>query len=174
VAHWKAELDKLPSGPKAGILWKSGVMNLRRSHHFSQFEMWKPILNTEGLVWINLQYGDASNEISLAAEKWGIQIHTLEGLDLKQDLDDICALSKALDMVVGPMNASTNIAAAAGTPFYLLWPRTAWTLLGSQTMPWYPDVKVFSPETVANRSPAIKELATSLAEDTQKKAANAA
>jgi hypothetical protein len=37
-------------------------------------------------------------------------------LDLKDALDDVAALTCALDLVIGPANATTNIAGPAGRP----------------------------------------------------------
>ncbi len=165
VAHWKRELEKLPPGRKAGILWKSGVMDVKRGRSFAGFESWKPILKTPNITWIKLQYGDADADVEMAKNKFGIDIHTLPGIDLKQDLDDISALSKALDLVVGPMNATTNLAGAVGTPFWLLWPQTVWTQLGTKQMPWYPNTRTYSPEQLKNWGPAISQLAKDLAED---------
>ncbi|MFC7291572.1 tetratricopeptide repeat protein [Hirschia litorea] len=165
VAHWKGELEKLPAGRKSGILWKSGVMDVKRGRSFAAFEAWKPILTTPDITWINLQYGDADADIKLAKDKFRIDIHTLSGIDLKQDLDDITALSKALDLVVGPMNATTNLAGAVGTPFWLLWPKTVWTQLGTGQMPWYPNTRTYSPDQLKNWAPAIARLASDLAQE---------
>ncbi len=168
VAFWKAELEKLPAGRKAGILWKSGIMDIKRGRNFAGFDAWKPVLETPGITWINLQYGDAEADLTRAKEKFGIQIHTLPGIDLKKDLDDISALSQALDLIVGPMNATTNLAAASGTPFWLLWPRTAWTQLGTGQMPWYPNTRTYSPQELKNWTPAIHALAGDLRAETEK------
>ena len=162
VAYWKAALAKLPAGRKAGLVWKSAVMDIKRGRSFAGFDMWRPILETPDITWINLQYGDADDELRRAKDKFGINIHTLDGIDLKQDLDDITALCQALDLVVGPMNATTNLAAAAGTPFWLLWPKNAWTNLGTGQMPWYPNTRTYSPKTLKNWTPAINALASDL------------
>lgn len=168
VAHWKAELEKLPQGRKAGILWKSGVMDIRRGRNFAGFDAWKPVLQVPGITWINLQYGEAEDDLKRARDNFGVEIHTLPAIDLKQDLDDIAALSQALDLIVGPMNATTNLAAASGTPFWLLWPRTAWTQLGTGKMPWYPNTHTYSPKELKNWTPAIQSLAADLKADTEK------
>ncbi|WP_018995724.1 tetratricopeptide repeat protein [Hirschia maritima] len=167
VAYWKAELEKLPSGPKTGLVWKSAVMDIKRGRNFAGFDAWRPILQTPGITWINLQYGDAANDLKFAKEKLGVNIHTLEGIDLKQDLDDITALCQALDLVVGPMNATTNLAAAAGAPFWLLWPQNAWTKLGTDQMPWYPNTKMYCPKALNNWTPAINSLAHDLEAEVQ-------
>ncbi len=168
VAYWQEQLSKLPAGRKAGILWKSNVMDIKRGRNFASFDKWQPILDTPDTTWINLQYGDAEEDIKRAKDKFGVEIHTMPGIDLKQDLDDITALCKALDLVVGPMNATTNLAGACGVPFWLLWPQTAWTQLGTGQMPWYPKTHTFSPKELKNWKPAIKKLADALLEDTQK------
>ncbi len=59
VAYWKAQLDQLGPGPKVGVLWKSLRVDSGRYRYFSPFEAWKPVLQTPGVVFVNLQYGES-------------------------------------------------------------------------------------------------------------------
>ncbi len=174
VEHWRNELAKLPPGKKVGVLWKSGLMNSNRARWFNEFMNWKKLIKTDGVTWINLQYGDAEEDIKLAKDKFGVEIHQLPGIDLKKDLDDLCALTKALDLMIGPMNATTNIGGAAGVPFWLIWPKNAWTQLSTGTMPWYPDTRLFAPDDVRDWSGAIDAAADALAEYVAEDKADAA
>ncbi|HEY3798927.1 MAG TPA: flagellar protein FlbA, partial [Caulobacteraceae bacterium] len=86
---------------------------------------------------------------------------------LKQDLDDIAALTSALDLTVGFANATSNIAAACGAPTWIISVPGAWTQLGQrERMPWYPTARVFEPpgfnrweETMAALAAALQEAA---------------
>jgi hypothetical protein len=40
----------------------------------------------------------------------GFAIRDPPGIDLKDDLDEVAALARALDLVIGPPKATTNIA----------------------------------------------------------------
>jgi Flp pilus assembly protein TadD len=145
VAHWRKVLKTAPAGAKVGLFWKSAITKDARHRYFSPFAGWAPVLAQKGVTFVNLQYGDCAEELAAAKRDFGVEIWSPPGIDLKQDLDDIAALSCALDLVVGFANATFNIAAACGTPAFLISVPGAWTRLGTQTMPWYPATRVFLP-----------------------------
>ena len=156
VDHWRRELAALGPGLKVGFLWKSMLMTAKRSKYYSPFEQWKAPLRTEGTVWINLQYGECQEDIERAEKEFGVKIHQLEGIDLKNDLDDLAALCCAMDLVVGPMNATTNISAASGARTAIIGSPNAWPFLGTGQLPWYPTAIVFSPDTISNWKSALE------------------
>lgn len=142
VARWKGELEALGPGFKVGLHWKSLVLTGVRARYFSSFERWKPVLTAPGCVMVNLQCGDVSEDLA-AAEAAGVRIWT-PPMNLKDDLDDLAALSCALDLVVGPGIAGTNIAAAAGARTWLIHAPDDWHLLGTDRYPFYPRVRTFA------------------------------
>jgi tetratricopeptide (TPR) repeat protein len=164
VAHWKAELAKLGPAPKVGLLWKSLKLNAERARQFSPFEAWRAVLRTPGATFVNLQYGDCDDEIAYAKEELGVDIWQPPGIDLKQDLDDVTALCAAVDLVIGFSNATANLAGAVGTPMWLLTPPAAWTKLGDDHYPWYPQTRVFSPADFSDWNPVMSQIARALAE----------
>lgn len=164
VAHWKKALAKAEPGPKVGVLWKSLKVDSGRYRYFSPFEAWKPVLQTPGVTFVNLQYGDCSEEIAAAKAELGLDIWTPPGIDLKDDLADLAALCCALDLTVGPANATTNIAAAAGAPVWLISTPGAWPRLGTDRYPWYPQVRVFLPQAYNQWEPVMAEVAAAVAE----------
>lgn len=155
VDHWRAELSKLGPGYKAGLLWKSMLMSAKRSKFYSPFEQWKSTLKTEGVTWINLQYSDCSEDIARAEKEFGVKVHQMDGIDLKDNLDDLAALCVALNLVVGPMNATTNIAAGSGANTAIIGAPNSWPFLGTGRLPWYPTANVFSPDTISDWKPAM-------------------
>jgi tetratricopeptide (TPR) repeat protein len=145
VAHWRALLAEKP-GRKVGVLWKSLKLDGERQRQFAAFDLWRPVLATPGVTFVNLQYGDCADELDYARSQWGVDIWRPPGLDLKDDLDDVAALTCALDLTIGFANATINLAGACGAPAWLITPPGAWTKLGTEVYPWYPQVKVFSSE----------------------------
>ena len=143
VAHWKSVLETAPAGRKVGLLWKSAVTSGARHRFFSPFDQWAEILATPGISFINLQYGDCSAELAHARDVLGVEIWTPPGIDLKNDLEDVAALSCALDLVLGFANATLNIAAACGAPAWLISTPGAWPRLGTDRYPWYPQVRTY-------------------------------
>ncbi len=162
VAHWRKILRAAPARPKIGLLWKSLVSRDARHRLFSPFAQWEPILTQPGVCLVNLQYGDCSEEIAFAKRELGVDIWTPPGIDLKQDLDDVAALSCALDLVVGFSNATSNIAAACGVPSFLISAPGAWPRLGTSRYPWYPRTSVFQPSSYGDWDSVMAEVAQAI------------
>ncbi len=163
VAHWRQVLAAETSGPRIGLVWKSLKVNSARARFYSPFDAWTPVLRTPGVTLVNLQYGDCAEEIARAREQMGVEIWTPPGIDLKNDLDDLTALCCAMDLVIGPANATTNLAAAAGAPTWLITTPGAWPPLGTDRYPWYPVVRLFTPPAFNRWEPVMAEVADSLA-----------
>lgn len=161
VAHWKAEVEALGPGLKVGLHWKSLVLNGVRARYFSSFERWKPVLTTPGCVMVNLQCGDVSADLA-AAEAAGVTLWT-PPINLKDDLEDLAALSLAMDVVIGPGIAGTNIAAAVGAETWLIYAPDDWHLLGTDRYPFYPHMRTFA-RAFDGWDQAIRDVAAALAE----------
>ena len=161
VEHWRNIVGELP-GKTVGVVWKSLVKATNRARHFSPFDAWASVLTTPGVTIVNLQYGESTEEIIHAKEAFGIDVWTPPDIDLKQDLDDLAALCTALDLVIGPANATTNIAAAAGAATWLISTPGAWPRLGADRYPWYPQMRVFTPHAYNDWAPVMDEVAAAL------------
>lgn len=162
VARWREVLAAAPAGPKVGILWKSLKVDGPRAKHFSPFEQWRPILETPGITFVNLQYGDCADELQAARDALGVEIWQPPGLDLKDELDEVAALTCALDLVLGPANATTNIAAACGAPVWLIGTPGSWPRLGTDRYPWYPQAKAFVAPAFNDWAPVMRAIAEAL------------
>lgn len=142
VEYWKGELAKLPEGLKVGLHWKSLVMTGARAAFFAAgFQLWEPILRAPGCVMVNLQCGDVSADLE-AAEAAGVYIWT-PPINLKDDLEDVAALSLACDVVLGPGIAGTNIAAATGARTWMVAAPDDWHLMTTDHYVFYPETKIF-------------------------------
>ena len=115
VAYWREQLSTLGKGPYIGLTWKSMKAEARRNRFYMPLPEWGPVVSHPGATYISLQYGDASEDIAAFKKLHGVDMKTLDGINLHEDLDDLAALSCALDLIIGPMNATTNIAMACGT-----------------------------------------------------------
>lgn len=142
VAHWRQVLEASGPGPYVGVLWKSLKMGGARQRHYSPFELWSPVLENPSLRFVNLQYGDAVDDLA-AAKARGLDIWTPPGINLMTDIDDLSALCAALDVVIGPSTATTNIAGAVGTRLCIIAGPGWWTGFGSDHAPCYPSARVF-------------------------------
>jgi hypothetical protein len=114
--------------------------------------------------FVNLQYGDCSAELA-AAKAAGIDVWNPPGIDLKDDLDDVAALACALDLTVGPPNATTNIAASCGAKVWLIATPGGWPKLGTDRYPWYPTVTAFTTPGLNDWTPVMAQIAERLRAD---------
>jgi tetratricopeptide (TPR) repeat protein len=163
VAHWRGVLGGLAYRPTVGVLWKSMKLDGARLRYFSPFAQWRPVLETRDVTFVNLQYGDCAGELDQAARELGVRILQPPGIDLKDELDEVAALSCALDLVIGPANATSNIAAACGAQTWLISNPGAWPRLGTDRYPWYPQARVFTPAAYNGWGPLMDEVAAALA-----------
>ncbi len=160
VARWKAELETLGPGLKVGLHWKSLVLTGSRARYFSSFERWRPVLETPGAVMVNLQCGDVAEDLA-AAEAAGIRIWT-PPIDLKDDLEDVAALSAALDVVIGPGIAGTNLAAAVGANTWMINAPDDWHFLGTDRYPFYPGLRHFRRDGFDQWEPVMERIRDAL------------
>jgi hypothetical protein len=162
VAHWRAWLETLPDGTKTGVTWRSHKMGDERGRNFAPLSAWEPIFTKPGLTFVNLQYGDTTDECAQIAEQFGTTIHQAPGLDLFNDLEGLAALSTALDIGIGFSNASTNLLGSVGTPLHLLTPPASWPALSQNRYPWYPGTHVHEPEVYGDCDRLMEKVAAAL------------
>ena len=161
VTHWRAVLAERP-GRKVGILWKSLKLQGDRLRQFAPFDLWAPVLRTPGVSIVNLQYGDCAQELAHAREALGVEIWQPPGIDLKDDLDDVAALTCALDLTLGFANATINLAGACGAPAWLITPGASWPKLGTDRYPWYPKMRCFSAAQAGGWEGVMQQVARAL------------
>jgi hypothetical protein len=122
-------LAKLPPGLNVGISWRGGERNLMRDKSYTDIVAdWGDILTLDGINIINLQYSWQAEELREAELRHGCVIHT-PPFDLKNDIEDIVALSREVDVVLAPGTAVREMCAAAGA--------NVWSLT---TTPLLPDL----------------------------------
>jgi tetratricopeptide (TPR) repeat protein len=161
VAVYKEKLAALP-GKKVGICWRSMLMAGKRARYFSPIDAWENLLQTPGVTFVNLQYGDSAPDIARAKEKFGVQIHQVEGLDLKDDIDGTAALGLALDLVVSAPTAAAHTAASVGAEVWYLSAGFAWPQLGTSEYPWHARTRVYWPDKFGDWDAVMPRFAADL------------
>jgi tetratricopeptide (TPR) repeat protein len=162
VAEFKEKLAALP-GKTVGICWRSMMMAGKRAKYFSPLDAWGPLLQTPGISFVNLQYGDCAADLARAEEKFGIKIHAMEGLDLKDDIDGTAALARALDLVMSAPTAAAHTAASVGAEVWFLSVGQGWPQLATTEYPWYANTRVYWPEKFGNWDGIMPRFASDLA-----------
>jgi len=161
VAEFREKLSKLP-GKKIGVCWRSMMLEAKRAKYFSPIDGWAPLLKTKGVSFVNLQYGDCAAEIARAQEQYGVTIHQIEGLDLRNDIDGTAALSAALDLVLSAPTAAAATAASVGAKVWFLAAGRTWPQLGTDEYPWYADTRVLTPKSFADWAALMPEVSAEL------------
>jgi tetratricopeptide (TPR) repeat protein len=162
VAEFREKLAKLP-GKKVGICWRSMMLEAKRAKYFSPIEGWVPVLKTEGVSFVNLQYGDCAEEIARAAEQYGVTVHQIEGLDLRNDIEGTAALSAALDLVLSAPTAAAATAASVGAKVWFPVAGRTWPQLGTDEYPWYADTRVLAPKNFGDWATLMPKVSAELA-----------
>lgn len=171
VSRWKERLDALGEGLKVGICWRSGMSGGSRSMYYSQLKQWGPILTQRDIHFINLQYGECSEELSGAEGLFATRVHVWKDMDLKNDQDGLAALIAALDLVISAGTAVDCMAGAVGAPTWVLMRSIGdWWGLGTDRCPWNPSVRPFYCGAAAPWEPVIARIALELGEIAASKA----
>ncbi|HEV7959623.1 MAG TPA: tetratricopeptide repeat protein [Rhizomicrobium sp.] len=161
IAEFRDRLARLP-GKKVGICWRSMMLGPKRAKYFSAIEGWVPLLKTPGVSFVNLQYGDCTEEIAQAA-RHGVVLHQMEDLDLRDDIDGAAALAASLDLVLSAPTAAAATAASVGTEVWFITAGRTWPQLGTDEYPWYARTRVLSPERFGDWSSLMPRVAAELA-----------
>ena len=115
VNYWKERLNSLGKGPYVGISWKSSVVSEYRRQHYPPITEWSPILTIPDVTFINLQYTDFADDLEKIKNEFGITVYNFDDLDQFNNIDDLAALSAALDMVVSTKVTPPIITSGVGT-----------------------------------------------------------
>jgi tetratricopeptide (TPR) repeat protein len=163
VAHYREILKAGGDAPTIGICWRSMMLGVARQKYYTTLDTWKPILQTPGVRYVNLQYGDCADDLKQAVAAHGVPIEVIEGLDLKLDIEGAAALSAALDLVISAPTAAAAIAGSVGTEVWFLTACVTWPQLGTSEYPWYRKTRAFVPERFRDWPSLIPKVADELA-----------
>jgi tetratricopeptide (TPR) repeat protein len=128
-----------------GLSWRSRNARLgpNKSARLLNF---KPLLQTPGVMFVNLQYGDCAAEIAEAREKLGVEIVQDSEVDPVADIDAFFAQVAAMDLVITTSNTTAHVAGAQNIPVWVLLPYTKGTLwywfFDRNDSPWYPSARL--------------------------------
>lgn len=137
VADWKKRLAALGDKPKVGIAWRSSKMTADRKRIYLTIEDLQPILQTPGVEFVNVQYGDCAEDIGKARDEYGITIHEWDDLDLRDDFEGTLAMMKNLDLIIGPTSTPAIMGMGVGKPVWWLARHTPWWTFGTGTSPFH-------------------------------------
>lgn len=148
VDEFQQRLAPFKDKPLVGICWRSGKLSPVRNLSYTVLEDWLPILKSDKVRVVSLQYGDSEDEIREIEEKHDVELIRWPDMNQKDELDKVFALMSCLDLVISVNTAPLRMAAACGMPTLGVEGR-GWTRLGdkeSDKLPWFPNNLLLEPD----------------------------
>ena len=144
VKKWAKRLRRLGKHKKIGISWRGGGKNI---HDISSIPLqnWKSLLSVDAF-FINLQYGNTSEEVAQFRAENNNKIYDWKDNNASLDLDNQAALISELDLVISIDNATVQSCVALGTEVWnLLVPHVnfLWMENGTSSSPLCPHMRLF-------------------------------
>ncbi len=142
-----------------GIAWRTANTGSGRQRTIS-LELWHPLLQMPDLQFVNLQYGDCSEELETLHEQTGVNVIDDSEIDSIKDLDALAAQIAAMDLVISIDNSTVHLAGALGIPTWTLLPYSAdWRWMLERTdSPWYPTMRLFRQNTFGDWGCVINQV----------------
>lgn len=142
VDEFRRRLGDAGPGPYIGVCWRSGMAGTFRSDYYTVVEDLMPLLKVKGATFVNLQYDVRDEEIDLVRQRFGVEIHRWDDVDLFNDLEASAGLTAALDLVVSAATSVSCIAGSLGVPTREFRPTpVAKNFLVDGCCPWFPSLK---------------------------------
>jgi hypothetical protein len=147
VATLRARYEKLAAGRRiVGLSWRSANASYGRDKSIHLTD-WCELLQTPGVMFVSLQYGDHRAELADVRQALGLNIYEDREIDPSGDLDPVFAQIAALDLVVSTSNTAVHAAGALNVPCWVALPRGTGTFwywfLNRDDSPWYPSLRLF-------------------------------
>ncbi len=143
VEECRQWLASLGPGIPCGLSWRSGKTDEGRSHYYTDPTDWITLMRTKSSLWINLQYTDVDEELSALHKKYGLTVHQMPGLDMKDDLEGVFALTSLMKFVVSSGSSVAEIANSQGIRTFFYGQGRHTVQLGQPTVPWAPNSKYY-------------------------------
>ena len=143
----KIKINTLTGKILCGLSWKSSNKDIGLSKSLNLIEL-APLLLIENLEFVSLQYGSTKDEIEFIEKNIGIKIHTVDGLDLYDDIDGLVSLIDSCDFVVTTSNVTAHLTGSIGKKGIVLLPFSKgkiwyWHSGIGQSL-WYPSLELVS------------------------------
>jgi len=109
---------------KVGISWFHGRVNDGNANSMYLEEL-LPLLKTDNIEWVNLQFGEWQPEVKTLQKKHGINITHLDDCCASGDFEHYAALIASLDLVISASNAALMLASRLGVKSWVFLPTSA-------------------------------------------------
>ena len=162
---WRQRFAELDGSLKVGIAWRGGVDAVDTEKRNTHLLQWQSLLALPDVSFINLQYGEISDELKQLHRKYPqLCLHEWQDFDVTEDIDDVFAVIDCLDLVIQIDNSSAHFAGCSATPVWNLIPfnpQWRWQLQ-TDTTPWYSGMKLYRQAATKHWQPVLAKVQTDL------------
>lgn len=163
VTEIQEQLTPLSDKPLVGLSWRSGNLEGVRQFAYGRLSDFFALKDVEAVNFICLQYSHTDAEIrELRAA--GVNIHVLEGIDLREDLEANFAIMAQLDLVIGPNTATQMMALASWAEAWSIsWGLPWWDFgVGGEGPSFAPKVKWYNSPKTEDHPQVLVDIANAL------------
>ena len=124
------------------------------------------MLDAKDYTFVNLHYGDVTQEIADLRAQLGIDVHLVADMDNFRDLDGFAALVDACDVILTIDNTTAHMAGALNKTTFLMLsyvPDWRW-MLDREDSPWYPSLRLFRQRSDGDWGPVLRAVNSALKE----------
>jgi tetratricopeptide (TPR) repeat protein len=138
VQYWRERYAALGPGLKVGFGWRSSNLRGKRVLACTRLEQWGPLFAVPGVHWVCLQYDQCEAELAAARREFGVELHRFGEVDYFDDLAEVAAMMKALDLVISAPTEVSLQAAALGVETWQMSYGPDWQTHGTEGNVWLP------------------------------------
>ncbi len=168
VESWRDRFRQQGDAPNIGISWRGGAEPAEVRRRSLALEHWNPILQTPGAQFVNLQYGDCSQDLERIDKQLGVHISHWDDVNALEDIETFVAQIAALDLVISIDNSTVHMAGALGIPTWMMTPlysASGWRWQrGRDRSLWYPSLQVVRQARFGVWNDVVDRVAKSLAQ----------
>jgi hypothetical protein len=163
--RWGAYFRARAAGrPVVGIDWRSGLMLFKRRREYMDLAEWRPILETQDVLFVSLSYSGDEEMRAFAATSSAEILRP--PIDLRDDFDGLAALVSALDLVISAPTNIAELAGIVGTPTWLVESSPGyhyrWRIKRDGSDIWFPNLRHFNRVLAGGREINIANVAREL------------
>lgn len=159
ISAWSTRLEPWSDKPLIGLSWRSSLTTYSRNEHYLAIEDLVPLLELDGVQFVNLQYDDCAEELAWVEKHFPGKLINFPDLDQYNDLDGVSALMRNVDLVIAPATTVVELAGALGCPALLLsnsselhWRKRP----GSTVDVWHKSIRHVEGESVGDKASLVQ------------------
>jgi tetratricopeptide (TPR) repeat protein len=147
-----------------GVSWKSSNEKLGIQKSIDLIAL-SEILKVPNCEFINLQYGDTTQEVSDFERMTDVKINKVNDIDVFSDIDGLLSIIQSCDIIITTSNITAHLAGSIGKKTLLLLPYSQgrfWYWHEEAVSTWYPSIKQYFQDFDHGWGKAVKEIAAEL------------